>query len=119
MRVDFNVSVNDGVIGEDYRIRMAIPTIEYLAKRGAKVILASHLGRPKTRDQTKSLEPVAKRLGEILGNSRVSVLPTSSGSTSASTAVPPKVPPSLIVYCPGIVGINGAINWPGVSSPRG
>ncbi|HET7241743.1 MAG TPA: phosphoglycerate kinase, partial [Nitrososphaeraceae archaeon] len=72
MRVDFNVSVNDGVIGEDYRIRMAIPTIEYLAKRGAKVILASHLGRPKTRDQTKSLEPVAKRLGEILGNSRVS-----------------------------------------------
>ena len=72
MRVDFNVSVNDGVIGEDYRIRMAIPTIEYLAKRGAKVILASHLGRPKSRDQTKSLEPVAKRLGEILGNSRVS-----------------------------------------------
>ena len=72
MRVDFNVSVNEGVIGEDYRIRMAIPTIEYLAKRGAKVILASHLGRPKTRDQTKSLEPVAKRLGEILGNSRVS-----------------------------------------------
>ena len=46
MRVDFNVSIDDGVIGEDYRIRMAIPTIEYLTKRGAKLILMSHLGRP-------------------------------------------------------------------------
>jgi phosphoglycerate kinase len=71
VRVDFNVSIHDGRIGEDYRIRMAIPTIEYLAKRGAKVILGSHLGRPISRDQNKSLEPVAKRLGEILGSNRV------------------------------------------------
>lgn len=71
VRVDFNVSIHDGRIGEDYRIRMAIPTIEYLAKRGAKVILGSHLGRPISRDRNKSLEPVAKRLGEILGSNRV------------------------------------------------
>jgi phosphoglycerate kinase len=44
MRVDFNVSINNnGIIGEDYRIRMTIPTIEYLTKRGAKLILMSHL----------------------------------------------------------------------------
>jgi phosphoglycerate kinase len=67
VRVDFNVSVNNGAVGEDYRIRMSLPTIEYLAKRGAKVILASHLGRPEGRDRQYSLAPVAKRLSEIVG----------------------------------------------------
>jgi phosphoglycerate kinase len=68
MRVDFNVSINNnGIIGEDYRIRMTIPTIEYLTKRGAKLILMSHLGRPKSKyDIMYSLEPVAKRLSEIM-----------------------------------------------------
>ena len=68
MRVDFNVSINnDGIIGEDYRIRMTIPTIEYLTKRGAKLILMSHLGRPiSDQDSHYSLAPVAKRLSEIL-----------------------------------------------------
>jgi phosphoglycerate kinase len=70
VRVDFNVSINNGAIGEDYRIRMSLPTIEYLAKRGAKVILASHLGRPKGYDQKYSIAPVAKRLTEIIGRSR-------------------------------------------------
>ncbi|HEY7078543.1 MAG TPA: phosphoglycerate kinase [Nitrososphaeraceae archaeon] len=72
-RVDFNVTLNDDIIGEDYRIRMTIPTIEYLTKRGAKVILMSHLGRPKPTttnspitDRKYSLAPVAKRLSEIL-----------------------------------------------------
>jgi len=66
VRVDFNVNISNGVVTEDYRIRSVIPTIEYLVKRGAKVILASHLGRPKFRDQNNSLAPVAVRLKEIL-----------------------------------------------------
>lgn len=71
VRVDFNVSINDnGAVGEDYRIRMTLPTIEYLAKRGAKVILASHLGRPEVWDKQYSLAPVARRLSDIVGRSR-------------------------------------------------
>jgi len=66
VRVDFNVTINNGAVTEDYRIRSAIPTIEYLVKRGAKVILASHLGRPKFRDHNDTLAPVAVRLKEIL-----------------------------------------------------
>jgi phosphoglycerate kinase len=66
VRVDFNITINNGAVTEDYRIRSAIPTIEYLVKRGAKVILASHLGRPKFRDHNNTLAPVATRLKEIL-----------------------------------------------------
>ena len=69
VRVDFNVSVNDSLVGEDYRIRMSIPTIEYLTKRNSKVILASHLGRPQGPQPHYSLAPVAKRLSEIIGRS--------------------------------------------------
>ena len=66
VRVDFNITIDNGAVTEDYRIRSAIPTIEYLIKRGAKVILASHLGRPKFRDHNNTLAPVAVRLKEIL-----------------------------------------------------
>lgn len=66
VRVDFNTTINNGTVTEDYRIRSAIPTIEYLVKRGAKVILTSHLGRPKLHDQNNTLAPVAMRLKEIL-----------------------------------------------------
>jgi len=68
VRVDFNVPITDGNISEDYRIRRAIPTIDYLVDRGAKVILASHLGRPKGKIIPElSLKPVALRLSELLG----------------------------------------------------
>jgi phosphoglycerate kinase len=72
VRVDFNVSINNGSVGEDYRIRMTIPTIEYLTKRRSKVIIASHLGRPKGFQCHYSLAPVARRLSDIIVKSKVS-----------------------------------------------
>lgn len=68
VRVDFNVRVKDDAISEDYRIRSAIPTIEYLVKRGSKVILGSHLDRPIGKDIRYSLRPVSTKLEEILSS---------------------------------------------------
>jgi phosphoglycerate kinase len=67
VRVDFNVPLKDGVIGDDARIRAALPTLEELRRRGARLLLAAHLGRPKGRDLDYSLAPVAARLTELLG----------------------------------------------------
>ena len=70
VRVDFNVPMNEdtGVITDDSRIRAALPTIQYLIDHKAKVILCSHLGRPKGAPEDKfRLTPVAKRLSELLG----------------------------------------------------
>ncbi|MCD6505470.1 phosphoglycerate kinase [Candidatus Poribacteria bacterium] len=67
MRVDFNVPLEKGVITDDTRIRAALPTIKYIIERGGKLILMSHLGRPKGVDPKLSLKPVSKRLSELLG----------------------------------------------------
>ena len=68
VRCDFNVPLKDGVITDDKRIRESLPTIKYLAEHGAKVILCSHLGRPKGEFKPEfSMAPVAKRLSELLG----------------------------------------------------
>ncbi len=67
VRCDFNVPLKDGVITDENRLEGALPTIKYLMEKGAKVILCSHLGKAKGPDPSKTLAPVAKRLGEMLG----------------------------------------------------
>ena len=68
VRCDFNVPLKDGVITSDKRIVSSLPTIKYLLDNNAKVILCSHLGRPKGEFKPEfSLAPVAARLSELLG----------------------------------------------------
>lgn len=81
VRVDFNVPIKDGVIGDDNRIVAALPTIKYIIEHDGKAILFSHLGRVKTEEDKKgkSLAPVAKRLQELLGQ-KVIFVPHTRGA---------------------------------------
>ncbi|REK52447.1 MAG: phosphoglycerate kinase [Thermobacillus sp.] len=80
VRVDFNVPVENGAITDDTRIRETLPTIQYLVERGAKVILASHMGRPKGQVvEELRLNLQAKRLSELLGGKPVAKADDSIG----------------------------------------
>src|SRR6056297_2709028 len=66
MRADYNVPIENGVIEDDYRIRQSIDTIKALLEQRCKVVIMSHMGRPKGVDESLSLRPVAERLAELL-----------------------------------------------------
>ena len=81
VRVDFNVPISNGEVDDDFRIRTSIPTIEYLARRGAKIIIISHLGRPKGNPESHlSLKPVISRLKSLLPERKVDWIDDCIGS---------------------------------------
>ena len=85
VRVDLNVPLKGGVIGDDTRIRATLPTLTELLGRGCTLVLASHLGRPKGPDDAARLAPVAARLGELLGH-EVRYLATDGPATPEQAA---------------------------------
>ena len=88
VRCDFNVPLQDGVITDENRLVGALPTIKYLIAQGAKVILCSHLGKPKGEPKPElSLAPVAKRLSEMLGQEVVFAADANVVGENAKAAV--------------------------------
>lgn len=85
LRCDLNVPLKGGVIGDDGRIRASVPTIKYLTQAGARVVICSHLGRPEGEPNPEfSLEPVAKRLEELLGQPVAFASDTVGGQAKAA-----------------------------------
>lgn len=94
LRCDLNVPLKDGTIKDDGRIKASLPTIQFLLKKGASIVIAAHLGRPKGVPAPEfSLAPVAKRLGELLGQEVIFTgeLTGESIAQIAKTLVPGKI----------------------------
>jgi phosphoglycerate kinase len=96
VRVDYNVPLDDGRVADDARIRATLPTLGYLRERDARIVLMSHLGRPKGEVVPKySLKPVAERLGQLLGET-IAFVP-GTVSDEAIKASEELVPKSLLL----------------------
>ena len=109
VRVDFNVPQDEGGrITDDRRIRAALPTIQYLVDHGARVILASHLGRPKGGPDPKyTLKPVAERLSQLLGKP-VPLAPDSVGpDVQAMVNAPHELPGTIRLQSLGMTHSSG------------
>ncbi len=87
VRVDFNVPLKQGTVGDDTRIRAAVPTISYLRDKGARVVLMSHLGRPSKPDPALSLKQIVRDVERILGTP-VEFLPDPAAGVAATRRLP-------------------------------